>query len=330
VRRKLGSVFSKNLGKGVLVAFIISAIALTNLAQPLGLKFHTRPVIKTPRNDGSKTLTQWQRLIDQSVHFSDINSTQKTQLDARNQPGVGLPLNSNCLVNSTSMTPCVFGSSRPGSKLIVVLGDSHGTALLPAILGSFDLKRVRFEVMNHPACQFAMVVDYQWAGDNGSCSEFRKWSRHQVELLKPDLTVIQDVGCCGARGDIEFWHHQFVSALKTVSAVSKEVLVIGSTPHRLEENNPENCVSGDGEISKSCTIQLDDYFHHIEDAQIHGAQEAGASFISLASLVCHKNKCPLFIGDTMMFFNRGHLTNLGAEAITPLLRSEIEALHLLQ
>lgn len=290
-------------GKLTFIGITVGLILVANFIAPLGIGVFRVAPINSVSIQANKSLETWHALIDKSLRARDITLRQQTEILSLNEPGVGVSENYRCLTNSKSASPCVFGSTTSTAKKIAILGDSHALAILPAILASFDLEKVNIRLFAHAGCQVADVPSFHWSGENGTCSPYRAWSYRQVRSLAPDLTIIQDVGCCSLAKNSSFWSNRFAAAIQKLSSYSKRVLVLGSTPIRPDENDSKKCITASKRISKSCNLTPSSSISIYEPPQRTTALLNGADFISLSDLVCSNGNCPLFIGDTLMSFS---------------------------
>jgi len=224
-------------------------------------------------------------------------------------------------LQESSPHPCVYGDAA-GATRIVVFGDSHAAQWLPAVQ-SFAAQHpdVRVESHTKSSCPAAEVTVLANGVPDRGCDAWRDDVLRSLERNPADLVVIssQTAYALEAEGSLssdELWERGLGRTLAAVTQAGNRVLVIADTP-RLE-SSPPLCVAGHPRELGECDPERDTA---LDDAMAEGlhraASAAGADYVDMNDFICNVERCPVVIGNLLVYRDFHHLTVEFVEYLAP-------------
>ena len=195
----------------------------------------------------------------------------------------------------TSGPVCRLGvASSPRS--IVVVGDSHAQMWLPAILGIAHDRRWAVLPLTKSGC-----TPPKWMGSQatGECSGWYRWALHEVTLLHPTVTLIgADPGSLGVTA--------MMALAQAAKRVSGRVILIDDPPGQSQQ--PVDCLLSSGATMASCSYIPSQDRVSLSQEIASAAHVTGVGLIATWGWFCYQNVCPMVIGHTIAYLDRGHVT----------------------
>jgi len=216
------------------------------------------------------------------------------------------------------------GHGKSGEKKIVVWGDSHAAHLVPGL--DKLAKRLGFNLIQYTVSSCPPLFSFETVVLQKKCSDAYDIVAQKIALLRPHSVIM-----AGS------WFHYYISSdgrridesirptVERLKAMGvQRVVAVGQFP--LWAAPPQRVLSRiyspfgglldsdlkELENNKSLTVwPAFDVERRIRDAFL----EAGATFISPKSTLCHDNGCKLLVPNgngAPMEFDRGHLTVAGS------------------
>jgi peptidoglycan/LPS O-acetylase OafA/YrhL len=216
-------------------------------------------------------------------------------------------------------TGCVFG--RPsGSFTIALVGDSHASALFPAVNWVARQHGARLLPFVKVACPFiAMrIVDPIIKREYTECAAWNSAVVSRLATIRPDLTIVT----------MSHWIYPLSasdsSATSIGLAVGREidrvpgrVVLLVDTPHA--DVDVPACLSAHvADVSACSTPRAIALSGHGTIERI-AATEAGVPTIDLAPATCPGSPCPAVLDGMIVFRDSHHLTATFAVALGPVL-----------
>lgn len=234
-----------------------------------------------------------------------------------------------CDYTTSTRKLCLRGDPT-GDKTLVVMGDSHARAWIPAFdqIGAEFGYKVYYLVK--PQCTAALVEPGlpNVGAPNEPCVAFHTWAMRQVAALKPDLSVVtsvqlrEGVWVNGEHIDnYDDWRplmqRGWETLLQQLGRDSARVVYLRDVP--MDPNEPGDCLSTPGNDLKDClfTPTADT----VAQAQIgvDAARAVGVPVADLTRYLCWNYSCPAVVGSTITYRDTGHITpERAAELTAPL------------
>ena len=219
---------------------------------------------------------------------------------------------------------CDTPATGSNYKTMLIVGGSHMSMLVPAILGAVNLAHWRVIAITSPSCTF---LDEQIDSHNTfykPCVEAHSYLNTYLTNHRPDLMLVnQHVLVSENQQKLGFdpntWRASFLRFKKQV----KRLVLISPTVGTA--SIPE-CMSKNGTLSK-CQMQRHSGVPGLEAANAV-AKNAGISVIDPNEFVCTQQLCPNFIGQRLVTHDGQHYTYGLSDDIAPLFAHELARLNL--
>lgn len=223
--------------------------------------------------------------------------------------------------------PCRFGD--PESRFVVVLfGDSHAAQWFPALeKASSDngWALVSFTKSGCPSSDLTL-----WSGPlNREYTECNEWRRNTVDRLNdmhPDLVVLANRSR-NAEDEGGFSPEELARAtartIKDLTPSKAHVVEIGPIPHM--DESPVTCLSGHLDDANACSLSRSVALPQVLVSEARGsAIAAEAGFIDPTPWLCTQLRCPVVIGQYLVYRDGSHLSEEYAEWLSEPLASAID------
>jgi hypothetical protein len=216
-------------------------------------------------------------------------------------------------VTKTKICRMGDASSR---RLIVLMGDSHATMWLPALV----------EMARHDHWAVVPLVRLgctpaKWSGSSGNepCAAWYRWAIAQVRRLNPSVTLlggsIDQEQTSWTRAAIE----GVVSAAQQLRALGT-VVVIGD-PEGLDRD-PVDCVLSRHASMATCTTTWPRESLAFYDEVARRATTLRVGFLRTRGFVCFDRRCPAVVGHTIAWADNNHLTGAYSAQVAGAFRAE--------
>ncbi len=215
-------------------------------------------------------------------------------------------------------------------KTLVVVGDSHARAWIPAFDQIAARSGYRAFYLVKAQCTAAFVDPSEaFTGEPWpECEEFHRWTEEQITELDPDLVVmtssapITGVFSDGRRlrsmDDIAGELGTGLEAMiRAYTPLTDRLVMLVDVP-RLS-HDPGVCLSTFGSDLGDCALPPDATGVRMRDLTIDVATEAGAEVVDPEAWFCADGVCPTVVGSTISYRDRGHISSTrAAELAEPL------------
>jgi peptidoglycan/LPS O-acetylase OafA/YrhL/RNA polymerase subunit RPABC4/transcription elongation factor Spt4 len=225
---------------------------------------------------------------------------------------------------------CVYGDEESDKRLVVV-GDSFGTSLLPALRGAFGAE-YRIEPLTLGQCSPAFVETHSWDSKRVSqgCLDHRSDTLARVSADPPDLIVIVDatestvarvLGADEPKARAELYLQGLSEAYGEYARLRVPTVVIESAPKT-------NCTAESSFTSpRDCAPTPNtDFALEVQERKRVVAEQAGIGFVTLSEWMCSPSGvCPNQIGHMVTRADGAHLTNTFSVSLTRIIRESVLA-----
>lgn len=239
-----------------------------------------------------------------------------------------------CYRSGTSQTTvnrgCTFGTRAAGRPHVILVGDSHGRALLPAFIAMAEQGRISLEAQVRAACSWTRSgLKHPDTSRVKPCRKYRKSLSRWLVQQAPTTDMIVTTGytrqIAGGRA----------SQVKKMRATWRPLIKRGVRIVALSDNprltrDPQRCLKKRGvkKGRKTCGVSTRAGF--VRDPFLLTAKSTrGATAINLRSVFCRKGHCPAIIGGVNVYRDPTHLTRTYAATMAPVLVQRFRSARLL-
>jgi peptidoglycan/LPS O-acetylase OafA/YrhL len=225
------------------------------------------------------------------------------------------------LVRCLSKHDCVTGRAS-ARRTVVLYGDSHAGHWVGAFAPMGRANGWRVEVMSFGGCRSYRQPNPPSGFD---CERFRAESNARIAQLRPGLVVFSNQSISFFRQDRGAWERGIAAAIDAVPA-GTNVAVLSETP--IAPANVPVCLSLHLQDTRACEPHRPSPKFDAFNAALRAVVTAhGATFVDLMPWVCTDSRCPVVMGDVLVYRDPNHLTatftrtraDAMAEALRPLM-----------
>jgi len=224
-----------------------------------------------------------------------------------------------------------------GARTVVVLGDSHARAWIPAFERILEPGGWRAYYLVRPQCPAALVTVAAPGSDASftECSDFRDWALRQVAALRPDLVVV--TSSPPVNGVVEdgeritstarlapLLRRGYDRLFAELARHAGEVALVRDVPKAPDD--PAGCLSTGRPSLDDCLFAPVERAALLADAAVAAAEGRGIPVVDPTPWLCHEGACPAVVGRTITYRDTDHLTT---EYAAGLWRDLGAALHML-
>jgi peptidoglycan/LPS O-acetylase OafA/YrhL len=227
---------------------------------------------------------------------------------------------------------CAMGDTA-SKTTVAVVGDSHASMWIPAFQQIGTQRPWRLEAMAKAACPMmdlpianplvSRLVEYVQR-----CGQWRRQIIDRLRAEHPKLVVVSVFRGYTATNSHGFlsgftsydpaWVDALTRLVRQLRETGAKVLVLGPLP-QLTTSVP-GCLSEHLDDATACSPPMSTAFNRPGIAAEAAAVEAGGGqYADLTDLFCTANRCPVIVGNTLVFVDAGHLTLEYSRMLAPAL-----------
>ncbi len=221
---------------------------------------------------------------------------------------------------------CAMGD--PGSpNTVALIGDSHAAMWTPAFQQIATQRHWRLQMMAKEACAlmdaragsaFSSLVE-----DMQHCQQWRAEIMARLKAEHPRLVVVSvwrgygiDETMSGFRAYDAAWLDGMTQLVRQLRDTGAQVLVLGPIPS--PHANVPICVSGHLDDAAACSLARSSAVDQSGIAAEAAATTAGGGqYADLSDLFCTAERCPVIVGNTLVYLDVSHLTLQYSRVLTP-------------
>jgi peptidoglycan/LPS O-acetylase OafA/YrhL len=224
----------------------------------------------------------------------------------------------------TQLGQCAFGDL--GSATTVVLfGDSHAAQWFPALDALAGQHRWRLVVLTKKGCPTAEIPVYSPLVDRElrECVPWRQNVFARIAAEKPDVVVLSSyryrmTGRQASADPDEAWRLGLNTTLAALRPNAAHVVVLGDTPTPAQD--VPGCVSSHLDRASACVSDRSEAVKASRLAVEQAVAKAnGAMFVPTGDWICGVERCPVIVGDILLYRDANHLTATAATWLAPYL-----------
>jgi peptidoglycan/LPS O-acetylase OafA/YrhL len=257
---------------------------------------------------------------------------------------VGAMLFNGCLRAplQSGQPECAMGDTA-SKTTVAMIGDSHSSMWIPAFQQIGTQRPWRLEAMAKAACPMmdlpiapnpiaSLVVEYIQ-----KCGQWRGQIMDRLRAEHPALVMVSVFRGYTATHSNGFrsgftsydpaWINGLTRLVRQLRETGAKVLVLGPLPH-LETAVP-GCLSEHLDDATACSPPMSTAFDRPGMAAEAAAVKAGGGqYADLTDLFCTANRCPVIVGNTLVYVDAGHLTLEYSRLLAPAIAALADrALH---
>ncbi len=224
---------------------------------------------------------------------------------------------------------CAAGDTA-STTTVALIGDSEAAMFNPAFQQVAAQRHWRLEMMAKAACP---IVDLPFANRllNGLAEQLQGCARWRAEIVarlraeRPQLIVLSSARLYGAEGTgmwlpsfdsyNQAWIDRLSRLVRQLRGAGAKVLVLGPTP--VPGTSVPTCLSVNLDDATACSTSPDVSSGPGMAAESVATNAGGGQYADLTELFCTANRCPVIIGNTMVYFDTRHLTREYSERLAP-------------
>ncbi len=235
--------------------------------------------------------------------------------------------------SSTTSPPCVFGDLHSGTT-IVLFGDSHAAQWFPALLIIADQEHWRLVSLTKSGCPPPDVtVPHTPSGTAyPQCDVWRRYALRRIENIHPDLVITSwdrtlakvataEAGTPSGNGGV--WLNGVAATLVTLNHAAKRVVLLSDTP--LLAVGVPNCLSAHLTDAFDCTRLRRGVIDAsaLKRGEDRLATAIGVRVIDPTSWFCTETRCPVIVGNILVYRDTNHVTPQYTQFLAPVLRAAL-------
>ncbi len=265
---------------------------------------------------------QFQAAVAASAEVQDVPSNLDPSLaDAAGE--VGKMMFDGCLrlPIQAGQPECAMGDTN-SKTTVAVIGDSHASMWIPALQQIGKQRPWRIEAMAKAACPMmdlpiANRIVAPLVEALQHCEQWRGQIMARLRAEHPKLVVLSVFRGYTATHSNGFlsgfssydraWIAGLTRLVQQLRGTGAKVLVLGPLPH-LNGAVP-GCLSEHLDNATACSPPMSTAFDRAGMAAESAAvKTGGGQYVDLTDLFCTKSRCPVIIGNTLVYVDAGHLT----------------------
>jgi len=236
------------------------------------------------------------------------------------------------LVSGVRPGECVYGPAN-ATKTVVLLGDSHALQWFPALDLIASDAGWRLVSFTRSSCSPAPIAvrNSKLKRRYTECDAWQRWVSGRIDRLRPDLVVVtSSTNYLGILADhpadpVAEWSAAWDDLLARLRTDARHVVVLTDTPTLT--NDPVECIARHSTAIRDCAEPAAAVLRdqNAREAIRTAATHAGVTTVDPIPWLCAR-RCPLVVGDLLVYRDTNHLTTAYAETLAPLLANALPRL----
>ena len=216
------------------------------------------------------------------------------------------------------LDPCRYGP-EDAATTIVLYGDSHAAQWFPAVRAVAEAHGAELIVLAKGGCPVA-AVSIPTNTLARTCPIWRDAAIQFIAATAPDL-VLTTSWAAYPNGDDE-WRAGFDETIGRLAGTTPHLVVLGDNPPA--EDLPSSCLSGHVTSADACVADRADVVKASRlavEQQVAAAH--GAAFVDPTDWFCTPSRCPVMIGDILVYRDATHISTVAATWFQPLMAAAL-------
>jgi hypothetical protein len=228
--------------------------------------------------------------------------------------------------HETTVKACEYGDPN-GSKLIVLLGDSHAGMWHPAVDAAAKRAGWRMVLLSKPGCPSPDLsfYDLQENRKYPECDAWHTYSLDRIQTLKPDVVVISSAYFAPKKSDGSLvtpkeWSDGLAKTLNALPPSARRY-VLGDIPY-LSQVAPDCLAAHQDDVRKCASPAKTAVKSDHVAAERDGAERGLATYIDVQPWFC-TDTCPAVAANIAIFRNQFHITTVYAKWLSGVLADQL-------
>jgi hypothetical protein len=224
---------------------------------------------------------------------------------------------------------CTSGDTT-AKTTVALVGDSHATMWSPAFQQVAEQQHWRLETLTKAACPLMdMPIANPLRRLVSQCEQWRTQIMGRLRAERPRLIVVSMWrGYVAGHGGYDpgftaydpAWIDSLTRLVQDLRGTGAKVLVLGPIPDPL--GYVPVCVSGHLDDVTACAPPTSLAVNKSGIAAESAATEAaGGNYVDTTGLFCTADRCPVIVGNTLVYFDWTHMTVEYCRALAPVVRA---------
>ena len=235
--------------------------------------------------------------------------------------------------------PECAGGDTTSTTTVAIVGDSHAAMWFPAFQQAAAQRHWRLETMAKSACPLMdspAVTNplHRLAQRIDKCDEWRPEILTRLHTEHPKLIVVSmwrgyGTGGGGFEGQSGFhsydpvWFDSLTRLVQQLRSTGAQVLVLGPVPD--PRNDVPICLSGHLDDIVGCTPSRSAAVNELGiNAEAAATEAGGGHYADLTDLFCTTDRCPVIVGNTLVYPDWTHITSEYSRALAPVMAALTE------
>jgi len=222
---------------------------------------------------------------------------------------------------------CAMGDTS-SSTSIALVGDSNAAMWNPAFRQAAEQHHWRLEALSKAGCPMLdlPMLNPILGREYSECEEWRAGIVARLQAEHPKLVVLSMLRRYGPKygwsvGFTSYesaWLESLTRVVKQMRSIGAQVLVLGPIPDPLAPI--PDCLSVHLDDATACAparskaVTVDGIA-----AEAVATKAGGGEYVDISDLFCTTDRCPVIVGNTLVYLDRNHVTNQYSEALAPVM-----------
>ncbi|MEU7906918.1 acyltransferase family protein [Actinoplanes sp. NPDC049118] len=226
-------------------------------------------------------------------------------------------------------TPCAYGDLS-STETVVLFGDSHAGHWFPALETIARQRSWKLVVVIKSACSAADTLIYQTTlkREFTECVQWRRAAWQHIRSLAPSAVVMastvpsaEALRVTGTQD--QAWTDGWRRSVEAVSRPGTRVYFVNDTPW--QSGPVPDCLSANPDDPQACARNRATAVHLAERReQVMAAVRAeGATVIDPLPWFCTPARCPVIVGNLLVYKDQHHITTAYSRFLAPLLARQL-------
>jgi peptidoglycan/LPS O-acetylase OafA/YrhL len=218
---------------------------------------------------------------------------------------------------------CATGDTASPTTVALV-GDSHAAMWDPAMQHVAEQRHWRLETLAKITCplQDLHIASPYLGREYTECEQWRGEIMARLKAEHPRLVVLDMSRRYGADfGFVSYdpaWISTLADTVKQLRSIGAAVLVLGPVPD--PHSSVPTCLSGHLDDASACAPPRSVALNNIGIAAEQTATTGGGGhYADLTDLFCTSDRCPVIVGNTLVFRDDNHVTTEYAQLLAPVM-----------
>jgi peptidoglycan/LPS O-acetylase OafA/YrhL len=218
---------------------------------------------------------------------------------------------------------CASGDTASATTVALV-GDSHAAMWNPALEPLAEQRHWRLETLGKVTCPLMdLPITSPYLGrEYTECEQWRSEIVSRLRGERPQLIVLSMSRRYGADFGFTSYDPAWIDSLNRLvtrlRSTGAAVLVLGPIPD--PRTTVPTCLSGHLDDAQACSPARPDAVNDTGiAAEAAATTAAGGQFADITTLFCTPDRCPVIVGDNLVYRDDNHVTIEYAQALEPVL-----------